>query len=220
MEEKLTLVNFGTRILKSNMEVKEKLDISLYNKIYVTSDTHFNHNRDFIFKKRGFENVNEMNNSMINTINTVVQEDDILIHLGDFCLNSTIENFEYFVSNIKVKNLWMLNGNHNNPWSKNIEKFTQRIRFLGDYHSFKIKGHGIYVLFHFPILVWDGQSIGTKLLCGHSHGDLVYSQPGNNINKILDCGWDLYNKPLSLKEIDDIMFTKKIHQQHHDIAGE
>lgn len=28
--------------------------------IFITSDLHFNHNKDFIWKKRGFSNVNEM----------------------------------------------------------------------------------------------------------------------------------------------------------------
>ncbi len=202
------------------MEIKEKLDASFYNRIFVTSDTHFNHNKEFVYKARGYNDVKEMNTSMIDIINRTVGEDDILIHLGDFCLNSTIEDFDYFVNSIKVKNLWLLNGNHNNPWRKYVEQYKNRIKFLGDYYTLKIKGFGTYVLFHFPILVWDQQSFGTKMLCGHSHGSLEFSRPENKVNKILDCGWDLHSKPLSLKEVDSIMSTKQIHLQHHDTVSE
>ncbi len=206
----------GNTYQKVVMEVKEKIDTSLYNNIYVTSDTHFNHNREFIYKKRGFNSVEEMNANMINIINnTLVKEDDILIHLGDFCLNSNIDQFEAFINAIKVKNLWLLDGNHNNPWSKNREKHKERIRYLGDYHSFKIKNYGTYILFHFPILVWDGQAHGSKLLCGHSHGDLQFSRPETTVNKILDCGWDVHSRPLSLKEVDNILNRKTIYQLHH-----
>lgn len=33
--------------------------------IYFTADLHFGHNKEFIYKKRGFNSVDEMNNKII-----------------------------------------------------------------------------------------------------------------------------------------------------------
>jgi hypothetical protein len=45
-------------------------------------------------------------------------------------------------------------------------------------------------------------------LCGHSHGKCEESRPEHKEFKILDCGWDIHHKPLTMKEIQEIMDTK------------
>ena len=37
--------------------------------IFITSDLHFNHDKDFIWKERGFSNVNEMNEAIVKNWN-------------------------------------------------------------------------------------------------------------------------------------------------------
>jgi len=62
--------------------------------IWLISDTHFGHNKDFIWKARGFNSVEEMNNEIIKRWNNVVEPNDIVYHLGDIImgdLNSGIE---------------------------------------------------------------------------------------------------------------------------------
>ncbi len=54
--------------------------------IFVTSDTHFFHDREFVWKKRGFENVDEMNEVLVENWNRVVSEKDTVYHLGDVFL--------------------------------------------------------------------------------------------------------------------------------------
>lgn len=39
---------------------------------YFTSDTHFGHNKEFVFKERGFNSVEEMNAAIIKNWNSVV----------------------------------------------------------------------------------------------------------------------------------------------------
>ena len=53
------------------------------NKIWITSDWHFNHNREFIWKVRGFSSVEEMNEAIIERYNSVVKENDLVYCLGD-----------------------------------------------------------------------------------------------------------------------------------------
>lgn len=54
------------------------------NKIWLTSDTHFNHQRTLELSKRPFANLDEMNKTIIAKWNRLVGKDDTVIHLGDF----------------------------------------------------------------------------------------------------------------------------------------
>lgn len=46
-------------------------------KIYVTSDTHFNHENIIKYCKRPYENANKMNESLIKNWNKVVKKEDL-----------------------------------------------------------------------------------------------------------------------------------------------
>jgi len=206
------------------MDVMQKLTDDVYNKLFVTSDTHFNHNQEFIYKKRGYSSPEEMNEDMINIINSIVGEDGILLHLGDFCLNTTKEQYQDILSRLKIKEIWMLWGNHNNPIQKSYGGTREQvcasnqgifIRYLNHYFTFR-KGRKIFVCFHFPVQTWDGVNQGSMHLCGHSHGDNIISRPEDKTRKILDCGWDIHSKPLTMQEIESIMASKKLEPLHHD----
>ena len=58
-------------------------------KVYFTSDTHFYHSNIIGFCKRLFKNVEDMNETLIENWNQVVSQDDIVFHLGDFCMGSS-----------------------------------------------------------------------------------------------------------------------------------
>jgi len=206
------------------MEVIQKLDQVTYDSLFVTSDTHFNHNKDFIYAKRGYNNPRQMTEDMIEVINNTVGENGILLHLGDFCLNSTEEDVAYIMSKLRIKALWLLWGNHNNPIQKSYGGRVNQvcawnsglfIRYLGHYFSFR-RGPKEFVCFHYPISIWDGISKGSMHLCGHSHGGFPQSLPSAKTGKILDCGWDVHNKPLTMNEIEVIMNKKLITTKHHD----
>ena len=54
--------------------------------IWIISDTHFNHNKEFLYSPRGFNSVEEMNHAIVTLWNECVNDDDIVYHLGDVCL--------------------------------------------------------------------------------------------------------------------------------------
>ena len=54
---------------------------------WITSDTHFFHNRIIQYEDRPFANAMEMNEQMIERWNSVVRKDDLVYHLGDVMLN-------------------------------------------------------------------------------------------------------------------------------------
>ena len=59
--------------------------------LYFTSDTHFHHEGIIKFCSRPFKNVEEMNEALIANWNRVVRPEDIVFHLGDFCLGGSAE---------------------------------------------------------------------------------------------------------------------------------
>lgn len=57
-------------------------------KIYVTSDTHFNHNNIIEYCNRPFNSIEEMNETIIKNWNDTITNDDYVFFLGDFCLGN------------------------------------------------------------------------------------------------------------------------------------
>lgn len=56
--------------------------------IWLTADNHFNHKNIIEYCKRPFRTVEEMDEVMIKKWNEKVKKEDLVIHLGDFCLGS------------------------------------------------------------------------------------------------------------------------------------
>ena len=54
--------------------------------IYVTSDLHLNHDKEFIYAARGYSSVGEMNKDLIAKFNNTVTDEDEVYILGDLCL--------------------------------------------------------------------------------------------------------------------------------------
>ena len=54
--------------------------------IYFTSDFHFNHNREFVWEKRGYKNIDEMNKDLLQKYNSKVSSKDEVYILGDVAL--------------------------------------------------------------------------------------------------------------------------------------
>ena len=79
-------------------------------KIFVTADTHFNHENIIKYCNRPFKDVNEMNEVIINNWNSVVSKDDIIYHIGDYGFGTKDELKEIFDKLNGKKYLIM--GNH------------------------------------------------------------------------------------------------------------
>ena len=139
--------------------------------IFVTSDWHFCHQREFIYRPRGFENVYEMNEAIIIRHNAIVQPDDDVYVLGDLMLNDNEEGM-HCVKQLKG-NLHVVRGNHDSEtrmdlYNKchNIVEVTEG-QFL-NYHNYH------FYLSHYPCLCGNldnDKPLKARAisLCGHSH---------------------------------------------------
>lgn len=67
-------------------------------KIWFTSDTHFGGERTLKLSKRPFQTVEEMDRVLINNWNSLVNEDDIVYHLGDFGDYTTAEKLNGYIN--------------------------------------------------------------------------------------------------------------------------
>lgn len=61
---------------------------NLSGKIYLTSDLHLGHDREFIWKVRGFNSIQEMNEAIVERWNSVVDDKDDVYVLGDLMLGN------------------------------------------------------------------------------------------------------------------------------------
>lgn len=206
-------------------------------RVYVTTDTHLNHDPQWpvpIWESRGYASAKDHTDSIIDTINERVRPNDILFHLGDICLNTTDGQFHELIARIKCQTIYMLWGNHNNPswkiyrrqvdeWFKmitqgyigvepDLEVYPFRYKnivFIGNYLEAVLDGQ-YFIMEHYPIYVFNHMKDGAKMLCGHSHGGLDFSKPTSTNSKILDVSWDDFKRPLSLAEILEIMNKKNV----------
>ena len=78
--------------------------------IFITSDLHVNHNKDFIYGVRGFANVTEMNEAIVENWNKVVRPEDTVWNLGDIALSDTEGAIPYLQA-LNGTQYWLL-GNH------------------------------------------------------------------------------------------------------------
>ena len=88
-------------------------------KKYIISDTHFNHSNIIKYCDRPFKNVMDMNDTIINNWNNIVNSNDIVYHLGDFFLGS-----KYDLKDIVDKlngTIYLIRGNHDRLSVKSYE---------------------------------------------------------------------------------------------------
>ena len=207
-------------------------------KNWVFSDPHFRHQGPRgalhpLWETRGYANYDDMTEQIINTLNEHVAKDDNLFCLGDWCLNSTWDQFIDDTGSINCQNIYMLWGNHNSRVSQayrvavelqygitdpDVEVYPTRwnnIIFLGNYQEVVVDGQ-YYVLCHYPMDVFNEGMKGAIMLCGHSHGSYEKTQVDYPYGKRLDVGWDQFKRPLSFDEVREICMKKQfVMVDHH-----
>jgi hypothetical protein len=81
-----------------------------YDNIYLSSDFHYNHTKDFLWKPRGFTSFQEHDKFIENQCESL-SSNDLLIFLGDYSLNTTDEQTSALLHKKKAI-IFFINGNH------------------------------------------------------------------------------------------------------------
>jgi calcineurin-like phosphoesterase family protein len=174
--------------------------------VFLTSDLHFCHNQEFLYKPRGFNSVDEMNEAIVERWNSVVKPDDMVFVLGDFMLNDNEKGIEY----IKRLNGWLLAvwGNHDSVARQEfIYGHHPIIMNMGYAHQFKHNKLTCY-LSHYPTLTanYDEKHFNQHVINfhGHTHQQTNWLNPANPF--MYHVGLDSHNcTPVHIEEaISDI----------------
>lgn len=176
----------------------------LSGKIYLTSDLHLGHDREFIWKVRGFNSIQQMNETIIETWNRTVDDDDDIYILGDVMLGSP-DNIHY-VERLRGR-IHIVLGNHDTAKREEMYRNLPNVVEVAEVGiRLKYKKHH-FVLTHYPMLTGnlDDKDKGLKAriinLCGHSHTIDKYQDMDKGI--IYHCEGDAHDCYPIL--IDDII---------------
>lgn len=151
-------------------------------KYYFTADYHLDHNNIIRYCDRPFENVEEMNSTIIKNHNQIVNSEDTVLFLGDFSFGSRNKFLDEFNGK-----LVFIAGNHDKkPIIQSLE--------------INYGGMNIY-LNHWP------QNVNLDFdlnLVGHVHNNWKIRKDNDTIliNVGVDC-WDF--KPVSIGDIHRIL---------------
>lgn len=133
-------------------------------KVFFTSDTHFYHTNIIDFCKRPFKEIEEMNETLIANWNKTVGPNDIIFHLGDFCLGDS-EKWNRILDRLNG-NIYLILGNHD---LRNFKKsYEERFKSVTMQMNIEIQNQKI-CLNHYPFLCYDGSYNGDWQLFGHVH---------------------------------------------------
>ena len=144
------------------------------NKIFVSSDYHFFHDREFIYKPRGFNSIEEMNQTILDNHNKIIDLDDDVYLLGDLLLggpNKLDEGLE-LISKLNGR-LHLVRGNH--CTDKRWAAFRECSNVVEQQNAIYLKYEGYYFFMtHFPTITSNNdydKPLKARVLnlCGHSH---------------------------------------------------
>lgn len=133
-------------------------------KVFFTSDTHFHHMNIIEFCKRPFMDIEDMNETLIANWNKVVGTNDIVFHLGDFCLGDSAK-WNRLLDRLNGE-VYLILGNHD---LKNFRKsYAKRFKSVAMQMNIEVDNQKI-CLNHYPFLCYDGSYDGVWQLFGHVH---------------------------------------------------
>ena len=171
--------------------------------IFFTSDTHFCHQPSFLWEPRGFTNVEEMNEVIVERWNSIVKPEDEVYHLGDFAMNDIDAAIPY-INRLNGTIRWII-GNHDTE--KKIGKIIEEcpaVWEIGWAYQFKYnKKYSIYMS-HYPALTanFDDKKFSQHVIAlhGHTHQRVNWLQLDNPF--MYHVGLDSHNNtPVHIDEV-------------------
>jgi calcineurin-like phosphoesterase family protein len=171
--------------------------------IYFTADTHFWHENIIRICGRPFTDVEAMNNALIENWNARVTDEDEIYILGDFVFKGKGREANEILKALKGKK-YLIRGNHEKYLDDPAFNKTA-FAWVKDYYLL-IHQKRKFVLFHYPILEWDGFFYDAVHLYGHVHngsGKPGYMEQFRRLGKrAINVGVDVRGfRPVSIEEV-------------------
>lgn len=178
--------------------------------IYFTSDLHFGHDKDFILGPRGFETVEEMNQTIVENWNNLITDEDEIFVLGDLMMKDQDAGIE-LIKQLKGK-IHVIRGNHDTDTK--VQKYTYLCDNIVSIDYALVIGYGKVKLYlsHYPTLTanydddkpWNKHVIN---LFGHTHQETPFY---DNNPYMYNVGLEAHNMtPISIEQILEDIKQKK-----------
>ena len=164
-------------------------------RVWITADTHFQHEGVIKHCNRPFKSVQEMNEQLIKNWNELVDKKDHVYILGDFAFKDHLK----FIMALKGRKHLII-GSHDGMSAEVLKHFVT----VNEMKQIKYKGR-YFCLTHCPMRTWEDCFRGNVHLHGHCHGRLI------SYNLSFDVGVDTHNyKPYNMDEILEIVKKREI----------
>lgn len=196
-------------------------------KIYFTSDWHFGHKKEFLWKPRGFQSSKENDQTIIDNYKAIVTDEDDIYVLGDLMLEDNDAGLE------KIKQLpgkiHIILGNHDTETRIELYKTCPNVVSIDYAKEIKI-GKNYFWLCHYPTITanYDDDKPWAKHLINlyaHTHQkEKFYLTDKGDYYQGIHAAYNPYmycvcldahdNKPVELQEIINDIKEQKISLDH------
>lgn len=206
-------------------------------KLFFYSDAHIGHDKNFILEPRGFKNVTEHDEGIIERWNSVVDNESTIFHLGDLILKSDEAGFWNLLRRLNFRHIYIGLGNHfsghrqaylgqllvqfptvsaagSEVYPLDVSFEGRKVTFLPEYAEVSAAKTDI-VLCHYPLISHHGQGRGSYLLAGHCHHNEPITNKNTGQGRRLDVGVESVGKPVSLREVKAILKDRDLDVRDH-----
>ena len=157
--------------------------------VWACSDWHLNHDKEFIWKARGFESVEQMNFAIIERHNFMVRPDEDVYVLGDLMLGPDMTLTTNLMRQMNGK-FHIVRGNHDTDRRWEIYQTLANVVETKNSIYLKHQGYHFYMS-HFPTVTTNFDDYKKPLkarllaLSGHTHSNVLF-EPCNSYNVAVD----------------------------------
>lgn len=180
--------------------------------IYFTSDWHIGHDKDFIYKSRGFSSIEEHDTAILERCNELVDYNDTLFILGDLALGIDEYEWNRIFFSLKCQNIFFCIGNHETNKRMNLYENNYNFNLIGFSDVLKVKKKTFYIS-HYPTIV-DNYGEENRFfwnLSGHTHSKEKFHPE----YKIYNVAVDAHNcYPVSIEDV-----IKDIYKHREETHG-
>lgn len=177
---------------------------------WITSDLHFDHRRICELAKRPFDNVEDMNESLIESWRRYVEPSDRIFVVGDFGFTKGPDLVKLWKALPGEKHLVIGNHDERNPQIMALPWYTKG-------HIVKIKERGMRLLAcHYPMTTWAYPDTYVHVH-GHSHGNLTDVRP-RRADVGVDTAWPDrvgWGRPLHVEEVWGVLSAQQYDAVDH-----
>lgn len=198
-------------------------------KIFFWSDMHLGHRCDQwdepLWRKRGFETLEQHDESLVSRWNERIGSDCTVFNLGDMLFGYDGERrlLSYF-ERLNFGTMYLMFGNHTAGTRQVFESIEgnvlevggKKVVFCPNYLEAFVNGTHC-VMSHYAVASFNGQGKGAFMIHGHSHGSLVGSELGKLLYKarVIDVGVENFPCPPSFGDIKARFKGEPVSFDHH-----